>query len=222
MGNNPVNFNDPTGNKPCDEEFGCGPYAPQNPAPVPPSTTPSNNNGEPDDDNGGVCDDSDLLCANDLSPELIQDFWDANNIILGQYNKWTTRFGVGGLLSMAAGYIIYSKTNGAPIFTPEFISLLTGISVLDPTLVGEALIVAGIVSEGIAFVANQAANNLQDINNAIVKSGAYDNGGTITANLTEVTIVTPNNNTPPVSSFLVGWAVLYSWTNNNPNLVPTQ
>jgi hypothetical protein len=41
VGNNPVNFNDPTGHKPCDDEFGCGPYAPE-------PTTP------PDDEDGGL------------------------------------------------------------------------------------------------------------------------------------------------------------------------
>ena len=62
-----------------------------------------------------------------------------------------------------------------------------------------------------------ATNEMQNVNNTIVESGAYNNGGSITASPTSVTITTANGSTTvntPIP-FVAGFT-LNLWGSGNP------
>jgi hypothetical protein len=235
VNNNPLRYTDPTGHAIWEGDGGtgggngnagnCSGSACQG------SGGGSNDDDDEDDDNPGGSGGHPLLslddptydcpnwnvCASDLGPEYVQDYWGSVNNFIDSYDNLTTVLGVGGIISSLAGLATYIASNGGPIATPAFLALLTGIAVVEPTPIGEALLAVGVTATIGAFVLDQSMNNLQTINNAIVTSGAYSNGGTITASLTQVQIIT-STGTTTVPSFLVAQIALNSWASDN--LIP--
>lgn len=109
-----------------------------------------------------------------------------------------------GLLELALGGI--SLKTGLPVLTKEMIALLSGGgALLEPTIIGETLFVTGLILQLESAIYGYASDNLQDINNEIVRSGALENGGSITATLTDVTITSTDGTSRSVPSIGVGF-----------------
>jgi RHS repeat-associated protein len=228
--NNPLRYTDPTGHM-LDEgcSTGCG-Y----------TSLPTNNyctthpwacggNGgcgggghplpmpNPNPDDNIECPDWNV-CATDVSSDIVHDYWTTNKNYLNTYNQWTTTTAIGAFVSAVATYTVSAISGGQPIFTPQFIALVTGIAVVEPTQISKFLLGTAIVLAASSVALQAVANNLQNINNAIVENGALNTGGTITASPTQVTIIT-SKGTTTVPSILVGQITLNSWAGGNPNLV---
>ena len=107
----------PRGHKPCDEEFGCGPYVPQNPAPAPPPTTPSNGGTGDNDDHptqleDDLASDADDTPITDFINQLAGSSEDWNNLATGlDILAWLTDL-------YAAGAVTYAGFAGAALPAP--------------------------------------------------------------------------------------------------------
>jgi RHS repeat-associated protein len=215
VNNNPVRYNDPTGHQMTQGDGGgatCGGYG------QPPCDSSGDGGGEGDGTGGGggkpkdstnsqdeEC--HDWICV-DADSEAAQSYWDANNLTLETLTKISKFTGSSALMSAILSLI----AKGAPIFTAKTIALIFGVAVADPTPIVELLLVVAVVTAAISLGMTFAGDDLQNVNNALVKSGAYQNGGTISASPMSLTITTSTGTTTVNSQVpFVSMLSLYIW-----------
>lgn len=214
--NNPLRYTDPTGHMlcaVCEGEGGDG-YTPPN-APNFPNAPDPDDPDQDDENTDPDCPDWNV-CIIDVPGEIIQSYWDANNGFLNSTNGSLLGLDLLGLGSAALAYL-----TGTHVISAESIALILGLSLVDPTPIEEIIIVGGLVVAATAITANLVVNDIQNVNNAMVISGALENGGTIVANWDGVTITTPEGSTSvntlvPFSSQIS----LGIWANGNSLLIP--
>ena len=201
---NPLRYTDPTGHKLCDDEFGCSGNGGGGSNGGKSQNSPASNGSSEEEDG---CDNWEV-CIIDADPVAIHDYWEANNSTL------TTLTNIGeftGLTSLASA-ILSLIASGAPVFTANTIALILGISIVDPTPIAKTLLVAAVVIAAVALTTTIAGDDLQSINNQIVTSGAYQNGGSISASPMTVTITTSTGVTTYNSQVpFVAQLSLYFW-----------
>jgi len=146
------------------------------------------------------------VCANNLSPELMQNYWEYNKSYLDV---------MGRVGDVTAGFGIVSATVGMTTLVSDA-SIALFLGVVDPEPISKALILGGVAIAVVGFIAVATTNEMQDVNNAIVESGAYNSGGTITASPTSVTITTANGSTK-VNTWIpfVAQVTLNLWASGN-------
>jgi hypothetical protein len=129
-------------------------------------------------------------------------------VILETLTKISKFTGSSALMSAILSLI----AKGAPIFTAKTIALIFGVAVADPTPIVELLLVVAVVTAAISLGMTFAGDDLQNVNNALVKSGAYQNGGTISASPMSLTITTSTGTTTVNSQVpFVSMLSLYIW-----------
>jgi hypothetical protein len=174
--------------------------------------SPLNNNNEDEDQ----CPDWNT-CVIDVSGEIIEDYWNANNDFLNTMNNTLIWYDLVGV-----GCAVLAYLSGTSVISAESIALILGISLLDPSPIEEIIIVGGLAVGVTALTANLITADIQNVNNAIVTSGVLQTGGSITANWDGVTITNPEGVTTFVDT-LVPFASqisLASWASGSPLLIP--
>lgn len=209
--NNPMRYTDPTGHT------AVCPYGPEDCAALEDSNSDnsnnnSNNNTNNNNNNDDECPDWNA-CVTDVNASTMQSYWDSNNVFLNIMGITGIVEAAGGLAGMALG--------GVTLISPASIALLTGIAVADPEPISKILIGAGAAALIVGAIAVTAAYDIQNVNNAIVKSGAYNNGGSITAGPLNVNITTSNTTTTVHTHIpFAAAASLWLWAHGNSQLVP--
>ncbi len=148
----------------------------------------------------------------EYTAEELKRFWDHNNDILEFFGLYETG-AIGGAAMSAAGAWA-TQHFGRPLMSPESISLITGVALIEPTLIAEFLVGVTIGLVIVDVGVNIIQNDLQSINNGIVNSGALQQGGSVSANSGSLQIsnsngvTTVDTTTPyiaPITLFL--WSV---------------
>jgi|GEM_PF-6494678 len=129
-------------------------------------------------------------CTIDISSGAMQSYWDANNAFLNSMGNTTLGYELLSLGGLTLAYL-----TGTQVISAESIALILGISIIDPTPIEEFLIIGGLTVAAVAVTASLAMNDIQDVNNAIVTSGALQNGGSIVADWDGATITTSQGTT---------------------------
>ncbi len=218
--NNPSRYTDPTGHWIVgDENPGCSICTVW-----PPPNSGNSNGGSGGNGGGGNNDepsDTDQCpawntCVIDVPNETVQDYWNTNNGFLNTMNNTLIGADILGLGAATLAYL-----TGMEVISAESIALILGISLLDPTPIEEILVVGGLIVAATAVTANLVTNDIQNVNNAIVTSGALQNGGSILANWDGMTITTSEGTT--TVNTVVPFSAQISlalWAGASPSLTP--
>jgi hypothetical protein len=95
--------------------------------------------------------------------------------------------------------------------------VLSAGTLIDPEPVTKTLGTIAVILAAASLVSIFASNDLQNVNNGIVRSGALTAGGSITASPTSVTIHSGNGNITTVHTVIpfVAQISLGTWANHN-------
>ena len=124
-----------------------------------------------------------VVCANDLSVQDMQAYWDYSNgflSIMSNLSRTTERIGI---VIGVSGIVTFISSNGIALA----VLTITG-AIVDPEPISKAAMVGGLALTFAGAAIGEASRNTQDVANAIVKSGAYNSGGTIIAGILNVKI----------------------------------
>ena len=170
---NPLKYTDPTGHAQASDDYKCNGCTP--PPPINDDNDNHNsNNGDEDECPAGS------VCANDLSSDDMNDYWTDNNEIGDLWNMIGVGEAVLGGVNLLLAYLAGTKT-----ISPESVLLIASyltLAVLDPLPIEEILVGVGVGLIVSSILVNTAVSDLQNINDAISKTGALTGGGSIQAN----------------------------------------
>ncbi|HXF90735.1 MAG TPA: hypothetical protein VNJ29_02260 [Candidatus Nitrosotenuis sp.] len=153
-----------------------------------------------------------------IPPESIQDYFNSNDSFTDIMETWGLISTGGGLFTSGLGYYI------SQYVTWNTVSLLFGVALLEPSFLGEVVFLGGLAIAAIGLVVASYAYDVGNINDALVSTGAYYEGGSIIANVDGAVITSASGDVETVNTILPFSAQLNLslWAASNSNVVVEQ
>jgi hypothetical protein len=153
-----------------------------------------------------------------IPPESIQDYFNSNDSFTDIMETWGLISAGGGLFTSGLSYYI------SQYVTWNTVSLLFGVALLEPSFLGEVVFFGGLAIAAIGLVVAAYAYDVGNINDALVSTGAYYEGGSIIANAGGAVITSASGDVETVNTILPFSAQLNLslWAASNSNIVVEQ
>jgi RHS repeat-associated protein len=226
VNNNPLRYTDPSGHALDD---GCRDYGCSSTTPIVYDHDPSSGSSGGDEEDGndddihnsnddGCPDDVGfVLFCSDFSTDRARDYWEDS----GTFANWIDILGIGGE-SIGFGLSTLGFLTKLSVLSPEVIALLFGASISP-----DAVTKIGLVALGAGLYASVSSYEIGNINDNIVRSGMYDNGGKITVSmfgsksseakgLLVVTVDSSNGRYQTGNLSIVPMVYIFGWASLNP------